>query len=187
MIFPFKRNQSKDCLERRSSIRTWKSGSNKIIIKDCMRRIRREHDIRFKQNVNNKNCMRRTSCMNLCKKKRIPNFSTIKLCLLNTVENDHQTITFSYLCLILRKISIEVKGQRSKILSLRVAPPIPQFGHVACLPHPTWCILVSQSFSYFEYCQIWLNLLMDDCHMINITKLKKNEFAQHLSQALNAM
>jgi len=27
-------------------------------------------------------------------------------------------------------------------------------------------------FSYFEYCQIWLNIHMDDCHLSNITKLK---------------
>jgi hypothetical protein len=28
--------------------------------------------------------------------------------------------------------------------------------------------------SYFEYCQIWLNIIMDDCHLSNTTKL--NEF-----------
>jgi hypothetical protein len=27
--------------------------------------------------------------------------------------------------------------------------------------------------SYFEYHQIWLNLLMDDCHLSNITPKKK--------------
>jgi hypothetical protein len=26
--------------------------------------------------------------------------------------------------------------------------------------------------SYFEYCQIWLNLLLDDSHLSNITKLE---------------
>jgi hypothetical protein len=25
----------------------------------------------------------------------------------------------------------------------------------------------------FEYCQIWLNIFMDDCHLNNITKLEK--------------
>ncbi len=25
--------------------------------------------------------------------------------------------------------------------------------------------------SYFEYCQIWLSILMDDCHLSNVTKL----------------
>ncbi len=29
--------------------------------------------------------------------------------------------------------------------------------------------------SYFEYCQIWLNIHMDDCHLSNITKLKKKK------------
>ncbi len=28
--------------------------------------------------------------------------------------------------------------------------------------------------SQFEYCQIWLNILMDNCHLSNITKVKKN-------------
>ncbi len=126
MIFPFKQNQSKDCPKRRSSMRTWKSGSDKIIIKIAREEVAlkwREHDVPFKQN-GNKNCMRRSSCMNLCKNKMIPKFFTIKLCSFNTVENDHQTITFWYLCFILRTISIEDKAQRSKILSLRVAPPI---------------------------------------------------------------
>ncbi len=109
MIFPFKWNQSKDCPERRSSMRTWKSGLNKIIIKIAWE----------------------VAVWISAKNKMIPKFLTMKLCLFNTVENDHQTITFSYLCLILRKISIEDKAQRSKILSLRVAPPILQFGHVA--------------------------------------------------------
>jgi len=27
--------------------------------------------------------------------------------------------------------------------------------------------------SYFGYCQIWLNILMDNCHWSNITKLRK--------------
>jgi hypothetical protein len=27
--------------------------------------------------------------------------------------------------------------------------------------------------SYFECCQIRLNILIDDCHLINITKLKR--------------
>jgi hypothetical protein len=26
--------------------------------------------------------------------------------------------------------------------------------------------------SYFEYCQIWLNILLVECHLSNITKLK---------------
>jgi hypothetical protein len=30
-------------------------------------------------------------------------------------------------------------------------------------------------FKKFEYCQIWLNILMDDCHLSNITKLKKKK------------
>jgi hypothetical protein len=30
-------------------------------------------------------------------------------------------------------------------------------------------------FNIFEYCQIWLNVLMDDRHLSNITKLKKKK------------
>jgi hypothetical protein len=29
--------------------------------------------------------------------------------------------------------------------------------------------------SYFEYCQIWLNILMDDCHLSNIIKLENKQ------------
>jgi hypothetical protein len=66
----------------------------------------------FKQN-HNKDCMR-SSCMNLCKKQNDSQiFHNEIMFIYNTVENDHQSVTFSYLCLILRKISIEDKAQRS--------------------------------------------------------------------------
>ncbi len=29
-------------------------------------------------------------------------------------------------------------------------------------------------FKFFVLCQIWLNILMDECHLRNITKLKRN-------------
>ncbi len=31
--------------------------------------------------------------------------------------------------------------------------------------------------AYIEYCQIWLNILMNDCHLSNITKLEKKHTA----------
>jgi len=34
--------------------------------------------------------------------------------------------------------------------------------------------------SYFEYHQIWINILMDDRHLNNITKLKKRNIASIL-------
>jgi hypothetical protein len=36
-------------------------------------------------------------------------------------------------------------------------------------------IILKFKISYFEYCQIWLNTLMDDHHLSNITKLKKKK------------
>ncbi len=35
--------------------------------------------------------------------------------------------------------------------------------------------------SYFEYCQIWLNILMVDCHFSNITKLENETLSQSAS------
>jgi hypothetical protein len=34
--------------------------------------------------------------------------------------------------------------------------------------------------SYFEYREIWLNMLMDHCHLSNITKLKNKTLIQPL-------
>jgi hypothetical protein len=38
------------------------------------------------------------------------------------------------------------------------------------------CLIFIFLFSYFEYIQIWLNVLMDDHHLNDITKLRKNNF-----------
>ncbi len=39
-----------------------------------------------------------------------------------------------------------------------------------------WCKIFL--FSYFEYCQFWLNMLMDHCLLRNITKLKNKTLVE---------
>jgi hypothetical protein len=50
----------------------------------------------------------------------------------------------------------------------------------SCQNSPQLCLQVLQNFflSYFECCQIRLNILIDDCHLINITKLKRKTLSQ---------
>jgi hypothetical protein len=48
------------------------------------------------------------------------------------------------------------------------------------LPNMKGCFKISL-LSHFEYCQIWLNILMDECHLRNITKLKKKSLLQTLA------
>jgi hypothetical protein len=48
------------------------------------------------------------------------------------------------------------------------------------LPNMKGCFRFSL-LSYFEYRQIWLNVLMDQCHLSNIKKMKKNSLLQTLA------
>jgi hypothetical protein len=62
--------------------------------------------------------------------------------------------------------------------SLKHSPPKKKFNYLQkssdfyhnCLQYDK--VLKIFLLSYFEYCQIWLNILLVECHLSNITKLK---------------
>jgi hypothetical protein len=60
---------------------------------------------------------------------------------------------------ILACFFIEENRQKINLKKRQILPQLPEI------------VLKNFLLSYFEYCQIWLNTLMDDCHLSNIAKL----------------
>jgi hypothetical protein len=54
---------------------------------------------------------------------------------------------------------IEENRQKINLKNRQILPQLPEI------------VLKNFLLSYFEYCQIWLNTLKDDCHLSNIAKL----------------